>query len=182
MTYQSLLTKVWIEDAVEVSTPIRPDNRPVHMFGGLTCLGCFTCKDRKKMCDSIYVYDDVHKMDKCTTCMKHNIFCHPERPLQWIEDPMQKQAEQLQRKELVKLGKRKSRESFDSLDQSIKARSPTLESKGGFSSHPTVFPSIELPWQNHNTSDAIATSVQRGSYTAIRGGRRLSKQGNKPRN
>lgn len=165
-----------------MSTPIRPDNRPVHMFDGLTWVGCFTCKDRKKMCDSIYVYDDVHKMDKCTTCMKHNIFCHPERPLQWIEDPMQKQEEQLQRKELVKLGKRKSRESSDSLDQSMRARSPALQSKEGFSSHPTVSPPIEPPWQNHNTGDSLVTSVQRGSFTAIRGGRGLSKQGSKLRN
>lgn len=106
--------------------------------------GCFTCKDRKKKCDCIYAYDQVTRTTKCTACRKHNIRCDLEQPPEWLANPMQKQAEKLERKRLVRLGKRKSTAESDSSDV-VRHRSFTLPSEEDINSRPAVYPSIEKP-------------------------------------
>ena len=67
----------------------------------LTEAGCFTCKDRKKKCDCRCAYDQVTRTTKCATCRKLNIRCDLEQPPEWAANPMQEQAERLERKRLV---------------------------------------------------------------------------------
>jgi hypothetical protein len=148
----------------------------------LTDAGCFTCKDRKKKCDLVYVYDQVSGTTKCTTCRKHGIRCDLERPTEWAVDPAQKQAQQLERKMQVKLGKRKSREESDS-SSVVRDRSMTLQSEEEFNSLPVVYPSIEGPRlqnQSHQKSwhiiKPLAEPLRRGAFTAIRGGKGGSKK------
>lgn len=114
--------------------------------------GCFTCKDRKKKCDCLYALDETSGSHKCNTCIKHGIPCYMDQPTGWAADPEQKQAQRLERKRLVKLGKRKSREESDSSGIMSRDRSMTLVSQEPSVSHPAIYPSIERPTNGQSES------------------------------
>ena len=156
-----------------------------YLLERLIQAGCFTCKDRKKKCDCNYIYDQISRTTKCSTCMKHNIRCNLHQPVEWVVDPVQKEAEQLERKMQLKSRKRKSRgsrEESDSSDVFPRDRSMTLPLQEEFNSHPGVYSSIErsLNTQPHQGSwhiaEPLADSVRRGTFTATRGGKGGSKK------
>ena len=150
----------------------------------LSELGCFTCKDRKKKCDCVYTYDQVSRTTKCSACMRHNIRCNLHQPEGWVVDQAQKEAEQLERKMRVKLGKRSrgSREESDSSGAFARDRSMTLPMQEEFTPSPGVYRSIErpsnpLPHQGPwHMSGTMADPVRRGTFTATRGGKGGSKK------
>ncbi|TVY50003.1 hypothetical protein LOCC1_G000105 [Lachnellula occidentalis] len=87
--------------------------------------GCYTCKSRKKKCDGIYTLDGNTRAQKCNTCRYYAIACHASKPVEWVNDPEQAEAQKDERERLIKL-KRKSREESDSSGRASRDRSATL--------------------------------------------------------
>ncbi|KAK0120220.1 hypothetical protein ONS95_011626 [Cadophora gregata] len=70
--------------------------------------GCYTCKDRKKKCDTEYFWDQPTQASTCIECNRQGIECHMKKP-DWADDPVQVMLREEERK-LILLGKRKSRD------------------------------------------------------------------------
>jgi len=130
--------------------------------------GCYTCKVRKKKCDCTYIFDETSGTQKCNTCLRVGYHCDITEP-DWAHDPVQRELQQRERRRLVKLGKRKSRDESESSGSASRDRSMTIVPDSG--RQPSIYRSIETPMEGLSSQLTTQPPVRRGAFTAIRGGK-----------
>ncbi|KAH7346272.1 hypothetical protein BKA65DRAFT_273914 [Rhexocercosporidium sp. MPI-PUGE-AT-0058] len=132
--------------------------------------GCFTCKDRKKKCDTEYSPHEITRALTCAECERQGIECFLEKP-DWADDPLKVKLRQEQRRQLIKLGKRKSRDlEGEGSGSGMRGRPGEREMRINFGGD---LENSDLGRVNHTESGSSGSPVQRrvvGKGKAIRGG------------
>jgi hypothetical protein len=99
------------------SNAIRSDGRrrdgkshPLDAYSRYSsCLvGCYTCKDCKKKCDSSYTFDEISGSQSCNECIRFGIHCFMTQQ-ELANDPPQVMAWQQERKKACEVGKEKGK-------------------------------------------------------------------------
>ena len=132
-------------------------------------VGCYTCKDRKKKCDCAYVFDETSGTQKCNKCLSWGIPCYTTEPQ--FKDAAERKMHQQERKRLIKLGKRKSRDEPElSRDRSMTFGPEPANPQRVYHSIETSAVGLGL-----RAVEESPAPVRRGTMTAIRGGKGGSK-------